>query len=682
MSNKQTQAILHFTLATAGHVDHGKTSLLRALTGIDPDRLKEEKEREMTTDIGFAHLRFNLDDLEKEHSNFEDLFHRFVSGDTVRHDKQSNQDETSQLVIGFVDVPGHGKFLKNMLAGVGGIDMALLVVAADESIMPQTIQHVKILSLLGVKNCVTVLTKVDLADSEDVAYASEETKELLEQFNIKQVACQSVSNVTGEGISELKKVIIEKVLSTSFSDTRFDLTGKPMPCFLPVDRIFSKPGYGVVVTGTLLSGELSVGDNIKIEPAQLDGRVRGLQTFNHKIEKAYPGQRLAVNIATKDSRALERGQCVANGDSDSIKTLIVQIDDLGGLEARVERSSKKLKPQSIRFYHGTAERSGSLRWISYLDGENKSAIGQVYLKEPILAYPGQNYVIRYGDHGIAGGVILMTSRPRWLSRTQVNSIAQKKLKGNTIDSILELLAASPGQTLSSKQLGTLVSIRELDFELSKLTKVGKARQIGNLVIAESSYGEIAEKLIAAVSEAGEDEPVSLETVRLKSAPLMERIVFQDIVNSLIASGKLVKSSDKVALPGKTTNQSELTPEQEKNQKIVLDLISDHILIEVNEVINQSSLDKKSVSEAIKHLDEQSQASLVNYEFVATRESINKAHKVLAEIWNQKKDISPGDFRQSLGTSRKYAMAFLSYFDDQKVTRRLPTGRVLLKSPSS
>lgn len=678
MSDTSTRAVLHFTLATAGHVDHGKTSLLRALTGIDPDRLKEEKEREMTTDIGFAHLRFNMNSLSNESKDYVDLFKRCVSDESVRLDDSQTFQDDSELVIGFVDVPGHGKFLKNMLAGVGGIDMALLVVAADESVMPQTVQHVKILSLLGVKKCIVVLTKIDLAQPDDIEYVEEETKELLAQFGIETLACKTVSNTDKTGIEELKQTIIEKVLSSSFSDNRFDMSGKPMPCCLPVDRVFSKPGYGVVVTGTLITGELSVGENIKIAPANVDGRVRGLQTFKHSIEKAFPGQRLAVNIATKESKALERGQCVTSGEAEAQTTFIVVVNDLGGIEARVERKYKKLKPQIIRFYHGTAERPGSLRWINTIEGRDEQ-IGQVVLKEPVLAHPGQNYVIRYGDYGIAGGVILMTARPRWLNREKVNKIAKHCLDGDISQAVIAYVSESPGNTLTLHELSSLIGIKELNFEIEKLVEAKRVTKIGDLIIANEQFDEISKEVVDLLKKSDSSDGVALETVRVEVVPLMERSVFQHIINHLIDTGVAVKTGDKVLLPSKKLT-TDLPPELAEKQDKVMDVLKDSFVIEVKELANQTGVNSKDLETILKALKKQDKATLVSYEFAATKDTVDNAHKVLAQIWNDKKSIAPGDFRKELGTSRKYVMALLSYFDDEKITRRLPEGRVLLKSP--
>lgn len=271
----EKNSIVYFTVATAGHVDHGKTSLLRALTGIDPDRLKEEKLRGLTTDLGFAHLSLKSD------------------------------DGSATTKIGFVDVPGHGKFLKNMLAGVGGIDMALLVVAADEGPMPQTDQHAKILALLGVKNVLLIVTKIDLASVEEQQSAALAAQKMLAKYDLICVNSIFVSSTTKRGLDEIVPALLIGLKNVVDRTERLD-----SPVYLPIDRVFTKTGYGTVVTGTLVRGTLDVGSNVLVEPGSLSARIRGMESFGKSINKAHAGQRLAINLVLKQTKPLERGQAL------------------------------------------------------------------------------------------------------------------------------------------------------------------------------------------------------------------------------------------------------------------------------------------------------------------------------------------------------------------------------------
>ena len=258
-----------YVIGTAGHVDHGKSTLVKALTGIDPDRLKEEKEREMTLDLGFAWLRL------------------------------PNGEE-----VGVVDVPGHERLVKNMLAGVGGVDLAMLIVAADEGVMPQTREHLAILDLLRVDRGLVVLTKKDLVDDDWLELVSADVREALEGTALEGAPMVAASAMTGEGLEELKQTVADLLAET---EPRKDL-GRPR---LPVDRTFVMTGFGAVVTGTLSDGSFSVGQEIEVVPKGLRGRIRGLQTHRKKLDEAGPGRRLAVNISGIGHEEVSRGDVVA-----------------------------------------------------------------------------------------------------------------------------------------------------------------------------------------------------------------------------------------------------------------------------------------------------------------------------------------------------------------------------------
>jgi selenocysteine-specific elongation factor len=377
---------VYFTLATAGHVDHGKTSLIKALTGTNPDRLKEEQERQMTTDLGFAHL-------------------------ILPAPGKDGAAGIGTLGLGFIDVPGHGKFLKNMLAGVGGIELALLVVAADEGPMPQTVQHIKILSLLGVSKAVVALTKADLVDQSRCAIVETKVRALLERFNISVVGLECVSTVKGEngqGIAALKETLAKTLAnlnlkpssassapsspapvssSSSSSSSSAPAPAAPAPPapasppasskanaapaaavagYLPIDRVFAKSGYGTVVTGTLVEGSFKVGDQVTIEPGGVAARIRGLETFGQAQEVARAGQRLAINLSAKEHKVtLIRGLCVLGGTKNVTSDLFLHVLDFGAENDSDEGAEKKYKltPQPIKLYHGTMEAAGSLRWL-------------------------------------------------------------------------------------------------------------------------------------------------------------------------------------------------------------------------------------------------------------------------------------------------------------------------------
>jgi len=690
----QPQGTLHFTLATAGHVDHGKTSVLRALTGTDPDRLKEEKEREMTIDLGFAHMRATCSDIERVDANSAKRFEEALGADFKR--------DSSELVVGFVDVPGHGKFLKNMLAGVGGMDMALLVVAADESIMPQTIQHVKILTLLGVRDCILVMNKIDLADADQQALATEETLEFLDRFGINVVEVVPFSATSDATTRALKDAIVKHILAQPIRDRRQDSVGKMLPSFLSIDRVFSKAGYGAVVTGTLTKGSIKVGDEVQIEPGAIAGRVRGLQTFSHKLEKAFPGQRLAINLALKENKSIERGQAVVGDKVSVVETMVVQLTDLGGLESSKEISDAGLKPQNIRFYHGTAERYASLRWLESLDvaeldvsaqpdaakraNLRQPMIGQIFLTEPLVAAPGEKFIVRYGDFGIAGGEILMTARPRWLSRAMLKPLAEKVWNHDLEGAALELLNLSPQRSLGIEVMNSLLPDFDRRQIIRQLIEKGEIEKLGDQLISKAEKLELEERIIASLTkaaEAGSREPaISQEKLKVDIAPLVDRMVFQAIIKGMLAADLIVKLEEKLALPSVAAASDSLDASLSAVSEKILEILEGNFCLEISEIAVQSGYKASDVTDALNKLKKDGKASVINYEYASNADSILAAHQALVALFQKKRNIAPGDFREAIGTSRKYAMALLAYFDDENITRRLPTGRVLIKMPAA
>lgn len=677
--NQIQTANLHFTLATAGHVDHGKTSLLRALTGIDPDRLKEEKEREMTTDIGFAHLTISVEQMEKDFSSLKSLIPKLNSQKNLRFENNANLAPDSKITVSFVDVPGHGKFIKNMLAGVGGIDAALLVVASDEGVMPQTIQHVKILSLLGIQNCLLALTKTDLASAEESEIALEEAKNLLEQFGINLVDHSAVSNTTKQGMDELKSKIFSLLLSVPHVDKRFDTGGNLMPAYLPVDRVFSKPGYGVVVTGTLVYGQVKVGDNVYIEPGDIEGRVRGLESCGKSIkgeDHAFPGQRLAININLKSNKDIARGHVVLSRKYSSSNNLIVEVTDLGGIQ-RGESNKKSLKAQQVLFYNGTAESVGTFRWIEDFVQEN-TKIAQLHLKDSVLVLPGQHFVVRYGDDGLAGGKIVLTHRPRWLTREIVKGLAvlcQSQYTG----AALAYLRSVPAGFCSRGELSSLLPASVMAHELEQLIRGKSFVAVGDLLAADTTIEKIKKSILKALES--NSSGLSQEEMRVKIAPMFDRTLFHHVMEKLEDANLIKKlgTQDKYVSAAVSESAHKTV---DPNQKKIADYLSKEFCIEIDTVSKDLSMDKKTLVPILKKMEQEKLVSIVNYEFVSSSESILKAHTVLFDIWQSKKNISPSEFREKLGISRKYTMELLAFFDDRQITRRTNDGRALLKAPKS
>lgn len=808
------------TIATAGHVDHGKTSLIKALTGINPDRLKEEQERQMTTDLGFAHLDF-----------------------------EPNK-ENVKFVLGFIDVPGHGKFLKNMLAGVGGIETALFVVAADEGPMPQTVQHLKILSLLGVRSCIVALTKIDLVGDKEVAAAASKVKELLFQYGVELLGVYPVSTQSGKGIDELKAGLYEHLNAAGISDStscsgdtvvdlganhiankqdaetmlqieaeaRVEAEAKLVSAaaiarslYMPVDRAFTKSGFGLVVTGTLVEGVLNSGDHVVVEPGGVKARVRGMESFGKAIDKACAGQRLAVNLAVKDGGVIARGQSLAGSDRTVVHNLIVEVIDHGGLEFFGESvedisgdeddassssgssGAKKpharddkhvaLSPQPIKLYHGTAEAKGTLRWLENVqalsaDAQSASSgtpkqFGQIFLDEPIVAQPGNRYVIRYGDDGIAGGAILLVDRPRWLTRQLVHDISAALIEGTAESekrAFVLAVAAHPLKAVKLAQMTWFMPVEKLKNASVSALADGALVSIADLLMAVSTREQIGVKILALLQTlmANEDNSrfgVSIETMRKKTFNTLTRPVMQAIVADLAQKGLLAREGDRIftiagydvyengvdmgsgsesdgfsediansapilnaagramaaaysslvtpaslndeilddeahagsasaaaaatessattVATGSSGSSASADPAFAQTNRLrdqIMALLNQHPCLEIEEVARHVKLDVKKLHLTLDGMVKNKQVVIVDHDFVATAGKIRAAHLVLHKLWTSKKDISPSDFREGLSTTRKYAMALLSHFDEKGVTKRISGGRALLRMP--
>ncbi|OGN92197.1 MAG: selenocysteine-specific translation elongation factor, partial [Chloroflexi bacterium RBG_13_48_17] len=355
-----------FVIGTAGHIDHGKSVLIRALTGIDPDRLPEEKERGMTIDLGFAWMKL-----------------------------PSGQE------VGIVDVPGHERFVKNMLAGVGGIDLALLIVAADEGIMPQTREHLAILDLLDISKGIVVITKKDLVDEELLSLVRLEVDELMKSTTLAEVPIVAVSAVTGEGIPELVSTIDQLLMSV---EPRRDV-GRPR---LLIDRAFTIAGSGTVVTGTLIDGSLSAGQEVEVVPSGLKARLRGLQTHKSRIDMAKPGSRVAANLAGVAVSKLERGDVLTSpGWLVPTTRIDVKLRMLPNLKHSLRHSA------TVSFFTGTAEVMAKVHLLEKdkLDSGDVSW-AQLALAKPVALVKGDHFIIRSPMDTLGGGQIVNSHAPR------------------------------------------------------------------------------------------------------------------------------------------------------------------------------------------------------------------------------------------------------------------------------
>jgi len=631
----------YFIIGTAGHVDHGKTELIKRLTGIDTDRLKEEKKRGISIELGFAHL-------------------------TLPSGKKA----------GIVDVPGHERFIKNMLAGVMGFDLVLLVIAADEGIMPQTKEHLDILKLLQIKKGIVVVTKKDLVDADWLGLVVEDIREYLKGSFLEKAPIIPVSSVTGEGID---------LLLTEIDRLAEEVEEKPRAHYarLPIDRVFTISGFGTVVTGTLWSGELTVGETVEILPRGFTKKIRNLQVHGQKVEKALAGQRVAVNLADLEVKDLERGDTiVTTGFLKPTRLLDVKLLALTSLEKPIYHR------QLIRFYLGTAERFGR---VLLLDREElnpgEMAYAQIMLEEPVVADRLDRFVIRsYSPMlTIGGGEILdpYPGRKYKRFRPEVIENLQMKEKGDPAELVYNVLRSSlkPLELKILEQKTTLPAEKVLD-SLNQLIKSEKVYATEDkLYFAKENLVKLLEKTREYLNAYHKTYPlrVGVPKDELKSKLFNDFTPreFQAFLEIAEETKKLKLSANKVALIGHVPS---LTKDLEKLREKILAYYQKAGLTPENlkTVLAQFNLAEEQGMELINYLVETGEIIKIDEEIYFEKTVFLDAVAKIKELILKKKEIVIADVRDLLGISRKYALPLLETLDQLKITRRLGDKRILAR----
>ena len=630
-----------YVVGTAGHVDHGKSTLVEALTGIDPDRLKEERERQMTIDLGFAWLTL-------------------PNGEAV----------------GVVDVPGHQDFIENMLAGVGGIDAALLVVAADEGVMPQTREHLAILDLLQIPTGVIVLTKADLVDAEWLSLVTADVRAAVKGTVLEPAAILPVSARTGQGLKEL---IGQLQAALAAKTPRRDM-GRPR---LPVDRVFSLAGFGTVVTGTLLDGPLAVGDEVAILPGGLAARVRGLQTHRTKVDVGRPFSRLAVNLAGVDVDQVRRGMVVARPGTLAPTRLI------DALVRLLPQAALPLKHNSsIKFFAGTAETVGTVR---LLDREalapGETAWAQLVLAQPVTVVKGDRFVLRRPSPGetIGGGAVANAhpARRHRRKRPEVLERLEKQWAGTPAERLLEVLdrlgpvalaqaVSEAGQKADDGQ----AAVAELRQEGTLIEIEGTA-----LVASQPAWARFEADLRALIGAYHAAHPLrsGMPREELKSRlgqrpeagrrEGMTTKVFNALIAYADAAGVLATAGSLVRLP---EHQVRFTVDEEKH---VNALLADFARDPYNTPACKQCAAQLG-NDLLAALLEQGRLVQVSAEVLFTGETYAEMAQAIRQMLEANGKITVAEVRDRFKTSRKYALALMEYLDAQGVTQRLGDERVL------
>lgn len=614
-----------FVIGTAGHVDHGKSVLIRALTGIDPDRLREEKERGMTIDLGFAWLTL-----------------------------PSGRD------VSIVDVPGHERFIKNMLAGVGGIDLALLIIAADEGVMPQTREHLAILNLLKVQNGIAVITKKDLVDDDWLELVMLDMEEVLSHTVLAKAPVIVVSAVTGEGLEAL----------TSTIDSLFDSIvprrdiGKPR---LPVDRVFTMAGFGTVITGTLIDGRLSVGQEVEILPQRLKTHIRGLQTHKQKLDTALPGSRVAVNLSGVSTSELKRGDVI---------TSLGWLTPTRAVDARLEMLASAPHGLShnttVTFHTSAAETQARIR---LLDADQiqpgQTAFAQFVMEQPIAIVKNDMFIIRSSSDTLGGGQVIdsMAKRHRRFHPGTIESLEARET-GTAEDMVLAMLdprrpsdmdsflaACNMSQAEATQAIGAIASRNEIVL-------LGDKKQ---LIFSSPAWGALAREVQNAIQDYHRRNPLreGMPKEELKGRLKLPEKFAESAINRLVTDGTIVESGLVVHLPD---HEVKLKPDQQA--KI------DAFLKALQKQPYAPPSDLRLEPDLMNMLIGQHQVVKVSNDVVFEASAYNKmVETVVAHIRSEGK-ITVAEVRDMFSTSRKYALALMEYLDEQKITRRVGDERVL------
>ncbi len=616
-------------IGTAGHVDHGKSTLVKALTGIDPDRLAEEKKREMTIDLGFAWLTLG--------------------------------DEE----VGIVDVPGHRDFIENMLAGIGGIDLALFVVAADEGVMPQTREHLAILDLLGVSHGVVALSKMDLIDDPDwLELVILDLTDVLSGTVLEHAPILPVSAYSGKGVDKLKILLQDNLGATT---SRPDLA-KPR---LPIDRVFTLSGFGNIVTGTLVDGRFRVGDTVEIQPGNKRARIRGLQTHKQKLEVALPGSRVAINLSGIERQDIERGDVVAG---------LGVIEDTILLDASYKQLADPGIPlrhnEQVKLFVGAAEVMARTRIIGSKQIEPaKTGWLQLALEQPVALARGDKFILRRPSPAATlGGGRVLDAHPGRRHRRYKFEVVQRfqTLAHGTPEELLY-------QTLVRLEPTTqkdLIKETSLDPQVAEeivqaLQKQQQIVSIGKWIMSKAGWEQLKDRQTSIICAYHQDYPLRLGLPReeLRSRLRIHSSLFNLLLEENHRLGLIKEESNLVQLTGHKITFSS------KQQEDIKRLLQRHISAGINSPSVKES--KQDVgNDVYQALVDLGQLIQLNNEVVYSLSVYEMAREQITDYLADSHRINAAEARDLLGTSRKYAIAILEHLDDIRITKRVGNDREL------
>lgn len=620
-------------IGTAGHVDHGKTALIKALTGIETDRIKEEKKRGITIELGFAYL--DLPDGEK---------------------------------AGIIDVPGHEKFVKNMLAGAGGIDLALLVVAADEGFMPQTREHLGILSLLNISEGIIVVTKKDMVDEDWLEIVCDEVRQEVQGTFLENAQIIPVSSYTGEGIEQLRQAIFTMI------DQKTQIKNMDVPFRIPVDRIFSVEGFGTVITGTLIEGTMKVGDPVTVYPSRIESRIRNLQVHSQDVQEAYAGQRVAVNLAGLKKTDLNKGDVIAVPDSMHTTMMIdIHLTVLKDCDREIRNATR------LHLYHGARD---ILCKIVLLDrdsvGAGESCYAQLRLEEEIAVKTGDRFVLRfYSPVETIGGGVILDSNPFKHKRNDAVVLESLKLKegGSDREKISAALRdySARFETLDFLQIQTGIPKEQFEQQINKLIKDKVAFRVSDNVVIHTDYlNRLKDSAVKLLESYHKENPLregmKKDEFRNKLIKYEDISVVDKITDSLVNRKVLKYVNNCVAL-------ADFEVQQDNNQQEIENaFLQGGFSPESPDQIAARFPKVKNFKQVLESLVNTGKLVRVEEKILLHADYYNKALTLAKEHVDQNGQITLAEMRDLMGASRKFAVAVLEYWDKRGITKKVGDAR--------
>ena len=621
-------------LGTAGHIDHGKTTLIKALTGRETDNLKEEKQRGISINLGFTYF-----------------------------------DLPSKKRVGIVDVPGHEKFIKNMLAGACGIDIVLLVVAADEGVMPQTVEHLDILNYLGVKKGIIVLTKCDLVDEDFISLVKDEVKEKTKGLFIENAPIVEVDSVSGRGLEELVKKIDE--ISEDIEEKKIDA-----PARMSIDRVFSLKGFGTIVTGTLIEGKISIDDEMTIYPSEKKVKVRNLQVHGCDVKTAYAGQRTAINLSNIKVSEIQRGDVIAETGSVE-ESMMIDVNI-----SLVEHCKKSLKHwDRIRVFHGTKQilcRIVPLNEDEIPYGE--SGYAQLRLEEKIVAKKGDRFIIRsYSPMDTIGGGIIIDTAPKKHKIYDESVIETLKIKekGELKDIIEEYLKLNLSNYITLKDLISYTGDKEeyVKEGLDVLIKENKVIPVNKYYLHISHYNKLKDKTMDILNKYHKQyrlrKGILKEELRSRVDSKL-KVKDMDIILNKMAEDKQIKVRDNLVSNYEfevVFNQKQLSIKKEIENITRKNKLS--CLVTKDEICNKNKFYEEVlealIGDTIQKLDDT---------YYVDRDIYENMKNELINYLKQNNQITVAQFRDITNSNRKISIAILEHFDRNRITKRIDDKRVL------